>query len=65
MNTEATPLNDVDQPTMKTENVNDIPKTNIAPQGSPLECHICYEESNEPVTTMCGHIFCWSCIYKV
>jgi len=31
---------------------------------SPLECNICYEEATEPVTTHCGHIFCWSCVYK-
>jgi len=34
------------------------------PASSPLECNICYEESNEPVSTHCGHIYCWSCIYK-
>lgn len=31
---------------------------------SPLECHICCEESDEPVSTQCGHIYCWACIYK-
>lgn len=45
-------------------NSQDIPKASDIPTGSPLECHICYEESSEPVTTVCGHIFCWSCIYK-
>ncbi len=35
-----------------------------AQDGSPLECNICYEESDEPVTTTCGHIYCWACIYK-
>ena len=24
---------------------------------SPLECNICYEDSYEPVTTTCGHIY--------
>jgi len=33
-------------------------------ENSPLECNICYEESIEPVATQCGHIFCWSCVYK-
>ena len=32
---------------------------------SPLECNICFDESSEPVTTRCGHIYCWTCIYKV
>jgi len=36
----------------------------IKNEGSPLECNICYEESDEPVTTTCGHIYCWACIYK-
>jgi len=31
---------------------------------SHLECNICFEDSTEPVTTTCGHIYCWSCIYK-
>ena len=38
------------------------PEDNL--EGSPLECNICYEESDEPVTTTCGHIYCWACIYK-
>jgi len=39
-------------------------KGEAPPEGSPLECNICYEESDEPVTTTCGHIYCWACIYK-
>jgi len=39
-------------------------KTQRILEGSPLECNICYEESDEPVTTMCGHIYCWACVYK-
>ena len=40
-------------------------KPHQVPASSPLECNICYEESSEPVSTLCGHIYCWSCIYKV
>jgi len=36
----------------------------VVNDNSPLECNICYEESIEPVATHCGHIFCWSCVYK-
>jgi E3 ubiquitin-protein ligase RNF5 len=27
-----------------------------------LECYICFDVPNKPVTTTCGHIFCWKCI---
>ena len=27
------------------------------PQESSLECNICFEDSTEPVTTTCGHIY--------
>eukprot|EP00741_Cyanophora_paradoxa_P008440 tig00001331_g8167.t1 len=29
-----------------------------------FECNICLELASEPVTTMCGHLFCWPCLYK-
>ncbi|MES1918183.1 hypothetical protein MHBO_000194 [Bonamia ostreae] len=28
-----------------------------------FDCFICFEEAAEPVTTLCGHLFCWSCIH--
>jgi len=46
------------------QTTHEVPKTKEVPASSPLECNICYEESDEPVSTMCGHIYCWSCIYK-
>ena len=27
------------------------------------ECKICMEEAKDAVTTRCGHLFCWPCIY--
>ena len=29
-------------------------------------CNICYEhvENRDPVVTQCGHLYCWSCIYR-
>lgn len=29
-----------------------------------FECNICLELAQEPIVTMCGHLFCWPCLYK-
>ncbi len=29
-----------------------------------LECQICMESPLEPVATLCGHLYCWKCIYE-
>ena len=26
------------------------------------ECRICLEKLKDPICTLCGHLFCWSCI---
>ena len=31
---------------------------------SSFECNICYEIAREPVVTVCGHLYCWPCIYR-
>ena len=31
---------------------------------STYECNICYELAREPVVTMCGHLYCWPCLYR-
>lgn len=28
------------------------------------DCNICFEVACDPVVTQCGHLYCWSCIYK-
>ncbi|KAL0485867.1 E3 ubiquitin-protein ligase [Acrasis kona] len=34
-------------------------------EGSGLfECNICFEQATEPVITVCGHLFCWPCLYR-
>lgn len=34
------------------------------PKTSHYDCKICMAESDEPVVTLCGHLFCWPCIYQ-
>lgn len=29
-----------------------------------FECNICLDQSREPVTTLCGHLFCWPCLWR-
>lgn len=31
---------------------------------SAFECNICLDTADEPVITVCGHLFCWPCIYR-
>ncbi|KAJ8749406.1 hypothetical protein K2173_018899 [Erythroxylum novogranatense] len=29
-----------------------------------FDCNICLDWVQDPVVTLCGHLYCWSCIYK-
>ncbi|KAI8525517.1 hypothetical protein RHMOL_Rhmol13G0236300 [Rhododendron molle] len=29
-----------------------------------FDCNICLEFASDPVVTLCGHLYCWPCIYK-
>ncbi|EEF34780.1 E3 ubiquitin-protein ligase RMA3 [Ricinus communis] len=29
-----------------------------------FSCNICLDSANDPVVTLCGHLYCWPCIYK-
>ncbi|XP_022969255.1 E3 ubiquitin-protein ligase RMA1H1-like [Cucurbita maxima] len=29
-----------------------------------FDCNICLETVKDPVVTLCGHLFCWPCLYK-
>ncbi|KAL4343520.1 hypothetical protein AHAS_Ahas11G0086600 [Arachis hypogaea] len=28
-----------------------------------FECNICFDLAQDPVITLCGHLFCWPCLY--
>ena len=32
--------------------------------GCRFECNICLDIVKDPVVTRCGHLYCWSCLYK-
>ncbi|KAF9611040.1 hypothetical protein IFM89_026391 [Coptis chinensis] len=29
-----------------------------------FDCNICLDYARDPVVTLCGHLYCWPCIYK-
>lgn len=29
-----------------------------------FECNICLELAKDPVVTLCGHLYCWPCLYR-
>jgi E3 ubiquitin-protein ligase RNF5 len=34
------------------------------PDASMFNCNICMEMANYAVVTMCGHLYCWPCLYR-
>lgn len=45
------------------ENKDEIEKGNGS-DGSFFDCNICLDLARNPVVTCCGHLFCWSCLYR-
>ncbi|KAK8481988.1 hypothetical protein V6N11_063503 [Hibiscus sabdariffa] len=33
-------------------------------RSSGFDCNICLDSVQDPVVTLCGHLYCWPCIYK-
>lgn len=29
-----------------------------------FECNICFDLAQDPIVTLCGHLYCWPCIYR-
>uniref|UniRef100_A0A453CG44 E3 ubiquitin-protein ligase RMA n=1 Tax=Aegilops tauschii subsp. strangulata TaxID=200361 RepID=A0A453CG44_AEGTS len=41
----------------------EIPSAATAGSGS-FDCNICLDFAADPVVTLCGHLYCWPCIYE-
>ncbi|XP_021754838.1 E3 ubiquitin-protein ligase RMA3-like [Chenopodium quinoa] len=39
------------------------PTESESSQGS-FDCNICFDLAHDPVVTLCGHLYCWACIFK-
>ncbi|KAJ9170818.1 hypothetical protein P3X46_018892 [Hevea brasiliensis] len=37
---------------------------NNANDAGDFECNICFELAQDPIVTLCGHLFCWPCLYR-
>jgi E3 ubiquitin-protein ligase RNF5 len=42
----------------------DAPPAAAVAGGGCFDCNICLECAAEPVVTLCGHLYCWPCIYE-
>jgi len=40
-----------------------IDESEKSPSGG-FDCNICLDTVHDPVVTLCGHLYCWPCIYK-
>ncbi|CAN6823172.1 unnamed protein product [Brassica oleracea] len=41
-----------------------VVEKSVGSEGSFFDCYVCLDLSKEPVVTNCGHLFCWSCLYR-
>ncbi|XP_042039205.1 E3 ubiquitin-protein ligase RMA1H1-like [Salvia splendens] len=49
------------------QNLKSLTSTLDEPNANPsagFECNICLELVQDPVVTLCGHLYCWPCIYR-
>ncbi|KAJ8774917.1 hypothetical protein K2173_019921 [Erythroxylum novogranatense] len=37
--------------------------TNVDEAGD-FDCNICLELAQNPIVTLCGHLYCWPCLYR-
>lgn len=41
-----------------------VVEKSVGSDGSFFDCYVCLDLSKDPVVTNCGHLFCWSCLYR-
>ncbi|KAL9236406.1 hypothetical protein vseg_011082 [Gypsophila vaccaria] len=41
-----------------------VHSTESGSSDSAFNCSICFESAHDPVVTLCGHLYCWACIFK-
>ncbi|XP_074311082.1 E3 ubiquitin-protein ligase RMA3-like [Silene latifolia] len=41
-----------------------IHSTESGSSESSFSCSICFDTAQDPVVTLCGHLYCWACIFK-
>lgn len=56
----------MDQDHLLKQKLSPISASAVIPEreSSCFECNICLHSVNDPVVTLCGHLYCWVCIYK-
>ncbi|XWS27995.1 hypothetical protein CRYUN_Cryun25bG0028100 [Craigia yunnanensis] len=40
------------------------PTRDLEKDAGGFDCNICLDSAQDPVVTLCGHLYCWPCIYK-
>lgn len=43
---------------------NEPSSSTATPSETTFECNVCFDVPRDPVVTPCGHLYCWSCLYK-
>ncbi|KAG5578993.1 hypothetical protein H5410_049620 [Solanum commersonii] len=49
---------------LKKRNSFPVPMANPGNLMGCFDCNICLDSAHDPVVTLCGHLYCWPCIYK-
>jgi Lon protease-like protein len=57
-------LRDKRQDQFNIPDILEIVRTKLAEETQILTCQICYHVFLDPVTTRCGHTFCWNCLAR-
>ncbi|KAL3574405.1 hypothetical protein D5086_025018 [Populus alba] len=57
--------NTEDKPSLPNwKSVSETVKDSDDSPSSGFDCNICLDSVHDPVVTLCGHLYCWPCIYK-